>query len=40
MFDAEKPQSEFKKGNIDDKKDDQDTSKGKVLYKETSDESI
>ena len=28
------------KGNIDDKKDDQDTSKGKVVYKETSGESL
>ena len=35
MFDAEKAQSEFKKGNIDDKKDNQDTSKEKVMYTET-----
>ena len=40
MFDAEKAHSEFRKENMYGKKDDQDTSKGKVMSKETSDDYI
>ena len=40
IFGAEKAQSEFRKKNMNGKKDNQDTSKGKVMSKETSDEYI
>ena len=40
LFDAEKAQSEIRKKNKYGKKDDQETSKGRVMCKETSDEYI
>ena len=40
MFDAKKAHTEFRKGNMYGEKDNQETSKGKVMFKETSDEYI
>ena len=40
MFGAKKAHTEFRKENMYGKKDNQETSKGKVVFKETSDEYI